>query len=145
MGDRDETRSKKGVIVFVNTKPKVEGVIDLDALDRLHASLPELEPTSWLDADENDAALVIATVIAEDDYDVDVAAERAHDAVTILRAYPALSAEVRALRKVSQDRYAEAIADVVAWLRRKHDHGDVLDRVIDGIEDCAHVGAAKEG
>lgn len=52
--------------------------------------------------------------------------------------------------------YAEAVADVVAWLRaradglRSHtydqdDERTVLERVVDGIEDGAHVGAAKKG
>lgn len=52
--------------------------------------------------------------------------------------------------------YAEAVADVVAWLRaragglRSHTYGQdderaVLERVMDGIEDACHVGAAKKG
>jgi hypothetical protein len=52
--------------------------------------------------------------------------------------------------------YADAVADVVAWLRaradglRSHTYGQddertVLERVVDGIEDACHVGAAKKG
>lgn len=52
--------------------------------------------------------------------------------------------------------YAECQADVVAWLLWKvstlksHTYGQdderkVLERVMDGIEDACHVGAAKKG
>ena len=52
--------------------------------------------------------------------------------------------------------YAACQADVVAWLRaradglRSHTYGQddertVLERVVDGIEDACHVGAAKKG
>lgn len=38
--------------------------------------------------------------------------------------------------------YAEAVADVVAWLRRGSEEAC---RIADGIEDKCHVGAAKRG
>lgn len=61
-----------------------------------------------------------------------------------------------AVREARRQGYAEAVADVVAWLRAKanglrhHTYGDadermVIERVVDGIDDECHVGAAKKG
>ena len=85
-------------------------MVDLDELDRLHASLPELEATSWPDVykEDSDVAVVIATIRDSEEWPHLVAEGLAVASVTILNAYPALAAEVRALREV-----ADAARDLV--------------------------------
>jgi hypothetical protein len=64
--------------------------------------------------------------------------------------------KARAIRDAHAAGYAEAVADVVAWLEerygrmRSYTYGDadertVLDAVASDIKDSAHVGAAKKG
>jgi hypothetical protein len=79
-----------------------------------------------------------------------------------IHGHPAMACEhceavyARAFTNARAEGYAEAVADVVAWLRaragglRSHTYGQdderaVLERVMDGIEDACHVGAAKKG
>ena len=79
-----------------------------------------------------------------------------------IHGHPAMACEhceavyARAVTNARAEGYAEAVADVVAWLRaragglRSHTYGQdderaVLERVMDGIDDACHVGAAKKG
>ena len=74
-------------------------MVDLDELDRLHASLPELEPASWMShEDDGGTALVIATAMCEDDYVVDATEGLATNAVAILNTWPEVSRELRERR-----------------------------------------------
>jgi hypothetical protein len=72
----------------------------------------------------------------------------------LLRALMAKGKHEGAAELVRAAGYAECQADVVAWLRarsdglRSHTYGQddertVLERVVDGIEDACHVGAAE--
>jgi hypothetical protein len=71
-------------------------------------------------------------------------------------AHPVAETMPAALTAARSEGYAACQADVVAWLRaradglRSHTYGQddertVLERVVDGIEDACHVGAAKKG
>lgn len=71
-------------------------------------------------------------------------------------AHPVAETMPAALTAARAEGYAECQADVVAWLLWKvstlksHTYGQdderkVLERVMDGIEDACHVGAAKKG
>jgi hypothetical protein len=103
------------------TKP-----VDLDALDDAHAALGKILPDYWQE-DGGDATLVVIRTIYEkeapprgDDEESDApwywarneAGWIATKAVEILNAYPAMAAELRALREV-----AEAAREVAGYHR----------------------------
>lgn len=122
--------------------------LDLDELDRLHAALPELEPAAWMShEDDGGAAIVIATVMCEDDSGLDVAEERAKDAGTILRAYPALAAEIRALRadlaRVSEEMgIPSGIGPAPGEIRRLVEHVAERDAGILALREVAEAARA---
>lgn len=77
-----------------------------------------------------------------------------------IHGHPAMACEhceavyARAVTNARAEGYAEAVADVVSWLRARAGglrspprslERAVLERVMDGIEDACHVGAAKKG
>lgn len=74
-------------------------MVDLDELDRLHAALPELEPQTIYVGDAEALA-----IICEAPWRRCVAMhDAASNAVTLLRAYPALSAELKGTRKMEAE------------------------------------------
>lgn len=88
-------------------------VVDLDELDRLHAALPELcdrveedmwSPTVFAVIAEVQVTPRLAMGVEMGRHDAGIVmGKAATNAVTLLRAYPALAAEVRALRALRDD------------------------------------------
>ncbi len=118
------------------TKP-----VDLDALDAAHAALGKILPDSWQE-DGGDATLAVIRTIYEeeapprgDDEESDApwywarneAGWIATKAVEILNAYPAMAAELRALREV-----AEAAREVAGY-HRVHGTETIQDVNVDAL------------
>lgn len=120
-------------------------MVDLDELDRLHAALPELSGRAQNDAWSPSMMAVVAEVpiATESMYDEAAAmSDLATNAVTILNAYPALAAELRALRERVAKQDEELVALRYALRAIAADTRDARGRDVAHVDDLRGIARA---